>query len=65
MKVITMTDKEKQFKPEERDPDFVSSEIAIRRAAKRARELAQQKGTYVVIFQDGEIREVKPDEDVA
>ncbi len=40
---------------EERDPDFVGAEKAIRRAARRAREVAFQTGTPIVIYKDGAI----------
>jgi len=43
----------------QRDRDIVNSEIAIRRAAKRARQLAKEKGAYVVIVRDGKIVEEK------
>ena len=41
----------------ERDPDMVNAEIALRRAALKAREIAKKAGTSVVILVDGEIRE--------
>jgi hypothetical protein len=49
----------------ERDPDFVSSEIAMRRAAKRAREIARQHNSYIVVFRDGKVVKEKVDMDVA
>jgi hypothetical protein len=48
-----------------RDPDFVKSEHALRRAANRARELARQKNSYVVVYRDGKIVKEKVDRDVA
>ncbi len=54
-----MTDEnppQKQAEPT-RDPDLVNAEIAIKRAAKRAREFARRSGTSVVIYENGVIRE--------
>lgn len=48
-----------------RDPDLVNSEGALRRAARRARELAQGSVGYVVIYRDGKIVEDKLDKHVA
>ena len=48
-----------------RDPDFVKSEPALRRAANRARELARQKNSYIVVYRDGKIVKEKVDRDVA
>ena len=44
-----------------RDPDFVNSEIALMRAARKARQLAQQAGIGVIVLQDGQIMEERPD----
>ncbi len=54
-----MTEKNPSQKPAEqkRDPDLVNAEIAIKRAAKRAREFARRTGTSVVIYENGVIRE--------
>lgn len=41
----------------QRDPDMVNADIALRRAAKRAREQARHAAGYVVIYQDGKIVE--------
>ena len=46
---------------QKRDPDLVNAEIALKRAAKKAREIAGKAGTSVVFFKDGEIREEKAD----
>jgi len=43
----------------ERDPDLVNAEIAMKRAAQRARRKAQQAGTGVVVVKDGQIVEEK------
>ena len=40
-----------------RDPDLVGSEIALRRAARRAREQARHSTGYVVVYKDGKIVE--------
>jgi hypothetical protein len=40
-----------------RDPDLVNSETALRRAAKRARELARSSVGYVVVYRQGKIVE--------
>ena len=42
------------------DADLRLSAAALRRAAQRARELAQQTGTAVVISRDGVIQYLKP-----
>ena len=41
----------------QRDPDLVNAEIAMKRAAEKAREIARKTGTSVVVFENGEIRE--------
>jgi len=40
-----------------RDRDLVNAEIALKRAALKAREIAKRAGTSVVILKDGEIKE--------
>jgi hypothetical protein len=44
-----------------RDPDFINAEIALKRAAQRARQRARQAGIGVIVFQDGDIIEERPD----
>ncbi len=44
----------------EQDPDFLGAEIALKRAAQRAREQAKQTGIGVVILKDGQIVEEPP-----
>ena len=44
-----------------RDPDFINAEIALKRAALKARQLAQQAGIGVIVLQDGKIMEERPD----
>jgi imidazolonepropionase-like amidohydrolase len=45
------------------DADMQEAPRALLRAAQRAREIARQKGTGVVILRDGKIVEVSPDDD--
>ena len=44
-----------------RDPDFINAEIALKRAARKARQRAQQAGIGVIVLQDGKIMEERPD----
>ena len=44
-----------------RDPDLVNAEIALKRAAMRARERAKIKGTGIVISENGVITEIRPE----
>ena len=44
-----------------RDPDFINAEIALMRAARKARQQAQQAGVGVIVLQDGKIMEERPD----
>ena len=46
---------------QQRDLDLIHAEIAMKRAAIKARKLAQQNGTAVVILENGIIREEYPD----
>jgi len=46
---------------EARDPDLRSSVAAMERAARRARELARQTGTLIVISRNGVIEHLDPD----
>ena len=43
------------------DPDFRNAEIAIQRAAKKARERARRFGHGVIIYKDGRIIEEDAD----
>ena len=54
-KVESNNDKKK------RDPDFVNAEIAIKRAARKARQRAMQAGIGVMVYRDGRIIEEQPD----
>jgi hypothetical protein len=51
-----MTDSQAPAVPCERDPDLVNAEIALRRAALRAREKAWRYGVPVVYSEDGVIK---------
>jgi hypothetical protein len=44
-----------------RDPDFISAEIALNRAAVKARRRAKQAGLGVVIVKEGRIVEEQSD----
>ena len=46
------------------DPDFRNAEIALRRAARKARERARRFGHGVFIYENGKIVEERPGEDV-
>jgi hypothetical protein len=48
-------------KKEKRDPDFVNAEIALKRAALKARLRAVKAGIGVIVVQDGRIIEERPD----
>lgn len=48
-------------KQKERDPDLINAEVALRRAAQKARQRAGQAGIGVVVVQDGKIVEERPD----
>lgn len=45
----------------QRDPDFINAEIAMKRAAQKARKRALQAGIGVMVYRDGRIIEEKPD----
>ena len=45
---------------EARDPELYGSLAALRRAAKRAREIAAQTGTSVVVSRNGVIEHLRP-----
>lgn len=48
-----------------RDPDLVNSEVALRRAAKSARDHARRTIGYVVVYRDGKIVEDRVSKRVA
>jgi len=45
-----------------RDPDIASAEIALRRAALKARERARRAGLKVPVYRNGQVVEEWPDE---
>lgn len=49
---------------EKRDPDLAAAEVAMKRAALKAREKARQVGVGVVILKDGRIIEDRQDASV-
>lgn len=48
-------------KQKERDPDLINAEVALKRAAQKARQRAGQAGIGVVVVQNGKIVEERPD----
>ncbi len=55
-------EKSSSEKNTERDPDFINAEIALKRAALKARQVARQAGVGVIVLQDGKIMEELPDQ---
>ncbi|MDA8084546.1 MAG: hypothetical protein M0024_12885 [Nitrospiraceae bacterium] len=51
-------------KDKKRDPDFIKAEIAMQRAALKAREKAKRTGAGVVVVKDGGIVEERPESDM-
>ncbi|MFA6999844.1 MAG: hypothetical protein WC241_01875 [Candidatus Paceibacterota bacterium] len=49
----------------ERDPDFINAEIALKRAAQKARLRALQAGIGVIVVQDGRIIEERPEKAIS
>ena len=47
--------------PNRPDPDMQAVPIALMRAAQRARELARQTGTKLVVMREGKLVELDPD----
>jgi tRNA(Arg) A34 adenosine deaminase TadA len=43
--------------PKKRDPDLAAAEIAMKRAAAKARQRAKQVGAGVVVWKDGRVVE--------
>jgi hypothetical protein len=48
---------DREQKEGKRDPDFIKAEIAMQRAAQKAREKARRVGTGVAILKEGKIVE--------
>ncbi|MDZ7753452.1 MAG: hypothetical protein U5S82_17860 [Gammaproteobacteria bacterium] len=44
-------------KPKERDPDMAAAEIAMKRAAAKARRKARQVGVGIVLWKNGQVVE--------
>jgi len=57
-----MSNTAKEDKSEKRDPDIAGAEIALRRAALRARERAKRAGLKIPIYRNGQLVEEQPDE---
>ncbi len=57
-----MSGDEKEINIKQRTPDLINAEIAMKRAAIKAREIAQKTGTAVVISENEVIREEYPDQ---
>ena len=43
-----------------RDPDIAALEVALKRAARRVREVARKTGAVIVYIKDGKIVEERP-----
>jgi LDH2 family malate/lactate/ureidoglycolate dehydrogenase len=48
-------------KGKKRDPDLAAAEVAMKRAAQKARERARQVGSGVAVLRDGKIVEDRQD----
>jgi LDH2 family malate/lactate/ureidoglycolate dehydrogenase len=48
-------------KGKKRDPDLAAAEVAMKRAAQKARERARQVGSGVAVLRDGKIVEERQD----
>jgi len=46
--------------PKKRDPDLAAAEIAMKRAAQKARQKAKLAGSGVVVWKDGRVVEEPP-----
>jgi len=57
-----MSNTAKEDKSGKRDPDIAGAEIALRRAALRARERAKRAGLKIPIYRNGQLVEEQPDE---
>jgi len=58
---MTINASRKSKRKQKKDPDLVNAEIALKRAARKAREIARMTGTSVIVIKDGEIREEQYD----
>lgn len=50
-----MTTQKKETTEKQRDPDFIGAEIAMHRAAKRARRRAMETIGSMAVFRDGKV----------
>ncbi len=57
-----MNSDEKETNMKQRTPDLINAEIAMKRAALKAREIAQKTGTAVVTSENEVIREEYPEQ---
>ncbi len=57
-----MNNDEKKTNIKPRTPDLINAEIAMKRAAIKAREIAQKTGTAIVISESNVIREEYPEQ---
>ncbi len=55
-----MSHKQTDNESRQRDADLVNAEVAMKRAATKAREIARKTGTAVVTLEDDAIREEYP-----
>lgn len=60
-----MTEPQAAAAPRERDPDLINAEIALQRAALRAREKARRHGVAVVYSEAGVIKREYPQPETA
>ncbi len=57
-----MSSDEKETNIKQRTPDLINAEIAMKRAAIKAREIAQKTGTAIVISENNIILEEYPEQ---
>ncbi len=57
-----MSSDEKETNIKQRTPDLINAEIAMKRAAIKAREIAQKTGTAIVISENNIIWEEYPEQ---
>lgn len=58
---MTLNKRRSNDPEKQRDPDFISAEAAMKRAAEKARKRARQAGIGVMVYRDGRIIEEIPD----
>jgi len=57
-----MTENNESENVKQRDPDLVNAEVAMQRAAIKAREIAKKTGTAIVTSENKVIKEEYPDQ---